>query len=418
MALEPWPDQRTRAIQLAKKPGAVRIESNGTRADVASFSTPGLKHTVAKAGASWLCDCDFYLATGLQCGHAVAARYTLTVEANQVTVAVERSPQAHYDAAITQEVHLFDALLSDLVSTIPEPPYKGNGRPTVPLREQAFCAVQKVYSQLSCRRAKALFDKAAERGEITKAPSFVTASRFLNRDDATSILTTLIQQSAAPLAALEQDFAVDATGFRTTGFMPYCQDKHGEKKKHAYLKAHAICGVKTNIVTSAVVTPSQGEGTADSPNFPALVEATAQQFTVREVSADKAYGSKRNHWAVKAAGGEALIPFKGGKSAPCVTGPSHSRANTPGLPGSGKLWRKAALYFEAHREEFDQRYHKRSNVESTFGAIKRKFGDGLKSRKEVAQQNEVLCKVLAYNLTVLIKASFALGIDLSFNTQK
>lgn len=87
-------------------------------------------------------------------------------------------------------------------------------------------------------------------------------------------------------------------------------------------------------------------------------------------------------------------------------------ANAPGLPGSAKLWRKAALYFEAHREEFDAAYHKRSNVEATFGAIKRKFGDVLKSRNEVAQCNEALCKVLAYNLTVLIKAAYSLGIDL------
>lgn len=414
MALELWPDQRDRAVRLAKKPGAVRIESDGTRADVASFSTPGLKHTVARAGTAWLCDCDFYVASGLQCGHAVAVRYTLSAGVASVTaVAVGRSPQALYDYAITREVHLFDALLAGLCSTIPEPPYAGNGRPPVPLREQAFCAVQKVYSQLSCRRAKALFDKAAQRGEIQKAPSFAVASRFLNRDDAEAILTDLIHRSAAPLANLEQSFAVDSTGFRITGFTPYCQDKHGEKKRHVFLKAHAICGVKTNIVTSVRVTQNHGKGSADSVNLPPLVEATAERFTVREVSADKAYSGKANLWHIHQAGATPLIPFKGGNATPSKRGRSNAYISAPGLPGSAKMWRKAALYFEAHRDEFDRRYHKRSNVEATFGAIKRKFGDDLKSRKETAQQNEVLAKVLAYNLTVLIKASVALGIDLS-----
>ncbi len=39
--------------------------------------------------------------------------------------------------------------------------------------------------------------------------------------------------------------------------------------------------------------------------------------------------------------------------------------------------------------EFFEHYHKRSNVETTFMAIKTKFGDTLKSKNEVAQVNEL-----------------------------
>jgi len=53
-------------------------------------------------------------------------------------------------------------------------------------------------------------------------------------------------------------------------------------------------------------------------------------------------------------------------------------------------------------EEFDRHYHLRSNAESTFGAIKRKFGESVKSKNRVAQENELLCKIIAYNITVLI----------------
>ena len=59
-------------------------------------------------------------------------------------------------------------------------------------------------------------------------------------------------------------------------------------------------------------------------------------------------------------------------------------------------------YFQLHRDEFDEHYHKRSNAESTFGAIKKKFGETLKSRKRRAQVNELLCKIISYNITVLI----------------
>jgi hypothetical protein len=36
-----------------------------------------------------------------------------------------------------------------------------------------------------------------------------------------------------------------------------------------------------------------------------------------------------------------------------------------------------------------RRYHKRSNVESTFSAVKRKFGDSVMSRSDAGMVNEV-----------------------------
>lgn len=44
-------------------------------------------------------------------------------------------------------------------------------------------------------------------------------------------------------------------------------------------------------------------------------------------------------------------------------------------------------------------YHKRSNVESTFSAIKRKFGDSVMSKTDAAMVNESPCKLLCHNLT-------------------
>ena len=58
-----------------------------------------------------------------------------------------------------------------------------------------------------------------------------------------------------------------------------------------------------------------------------------------------------------------------------------------------------------------QHYHRRSNVESCFSAIKRKFGDGVRSKGDVAMKNEVLCKLLAHNICVLIQEQHELGID-------
>ena len=53
----------------------------------------------------------------------------------------------------------------------------------------------------------------------------------------------------------------------------------------------------------------------------------------------------------------------------------------------------------------------RSNVESTFMAVKSKMGDCLKSKTFTAQVNEVYCKLIAYNITVLISAMYELKIE-------
>jgi len=83
------------------------------------------------------------------------------------------------------------------------------------------------------------------------------------------------------------------------------------------------------------------------------------------------------------------------------------RGNATG--GVGGTFGQMFHYFMFKREEFLQHYHKRSNIESTFSMMKRKFGDSLRSRTDVAMINETLCKVLCHNLVVLIHEMYELG---------
>ena len=71
-------------------------------------------------------------------------------------------------------------------------------------------------------------------------------------------------------------------------------------------------------------------------------------------------------------------------------------------------------YFQLNRDEFMEHYHKRSNIEATNAAIKRKFGETLKSKNPVAQVNELLAKIIAYNLTVVIHEMYENGIQPEF----
>jgi len=77
------------------------------------------------------------------------------------------------------------------------------------------------------------------------------------------------------------------------------------------LKAHITVGTKTNIITGVKIT---GAHSHDTNKFPEIVEQTAENFTINEVSADKAYSSRANMEVVTELGGHAFIPFKSNTS--------------------------------------------------------------------------------------------------------
>jgi len=80
----------------------------------------------------------------------------------------------------------------------------------------------------------------------------------------------------------------------------------------------------------------------------------------------------------------------------------------------GSAWAQMYYFFMQNREKFLEHYHQRSNAETAFSQIKGKFGDSLRSKSDVGQVNEALCKVLCHNLCVLIQAMHELGIEPTF----
>jgi len=348
------------------------------------------------------CTCPDFVYRGGKCKHIQATRYYLEIEKDtpegtvteKVHLTYSQAWNA-YNEAQKAEVKLFDELLKDLVKAIPEPK-QTKGRPRLSLQETVFCVIQKVYSQLSSRRAYSLFENAVERGQIDHAPRFNAPSDFFNKPETTAILQKLVMLSALPVAGIEVDFAVDSTGFRTTQFNAYTGAKYGQKKEHQWVKAHLCAGVKTNVVAAVAITEANG---GDSPQFGPLIKKTANGFTINEVTADMAYSSRNNLDTVKSVGGKAYIPFK---------------KNATGKTKGSALWSKMYHYFKLNRDEFMEHYHKRSNIEATNAAIKRKFGETLKSKNPVAQVNELLAKIIAYNLTVVIHEMYENGIQPEF----
>jgi len=358
-------------------------------------------------GKEWVCNCPDFAKNGhiTPCKHIIALKLQLdhryvSIEGQEPTIEKKTYTQnwSAYNQAQVQEFEVFDQFLYQLISTIEEPE-QHMGRPKHALSDLIFCCIMKTYSQLSSRRSQYLFHEALQRQQISEKIHYNAISRMLLEKKLTPILHELVRLSARPLASIETDFATDSSGFRCSSFGRYCEYAHGTKRMHNWLKCHISTGINTNIVADVVITDENG---ADSPQFEPLVRGTAQNFSINEVSADGIYSSRKNLQIVDSYGGTAYIPFK---------------KNATGRSG-GALWRKTFHYFQLHKEEFLEHYHKRSNAESTFSAIKKKFGETIKSRNRPAQVNELLCKIIAYNITVLIHEMIQLNGDsdfLSFN---
>jgi transposase len=353
------------------------------------------------------CTCPDHQEGGFKCKHLHAVEIVIqrevhadgsVTETKSITLTKKttyKQDWASYNRAQAIEKDRFQELLADLCGGLPEPERTGSGRKPHAVKDAVFTIVYKVYSTFSSRRFSSDLLEAYERGYLSKAIPGAKTPAFMENKALTPILKELIVRSSLPLRSVETDFAIDSSGFSSSKFVRWYDHKYGvTRQKHVWVKTHIACGVKTNVVTAVRILDKDA---ADSPQFVPLVKETARNFEIGEVSADKAYASLDNFEAVAECGGTGFIAFK---------------SNATG--GVGGLFEKAFHYFQYKRDEYLSHYHKRSNVESTFSMIKRKFGDAVRSKDDVAMVNEVLCKILCHNLCCLIQEQCELGIEAEF----
>jgi len=366
-------------------------------------------YVVDPTEATTTCSCPDYEDRGEPCKHVYAVEFTIrrettTPDGSTVTEQLRltyRQEWTAYNAAQTHEKERVAVMLHDLCDAI-DNPIQGRGRPRLPLADAVFCATMKVYGGASGRRTMTDMRAYAAKGYIDRAPHFNSISNALENPDLTPILTAMIEDSAAPLAALETDFAADASGFTTSQYRRWFNAKYGREMSEAlWLKAHVMVGTRTNVVTAATITHCREH---DGQHFRPLLERTAKRFTLKRVSADKAYSAARILAQIESVGAQPLIPFK--KNA---TGTSPFKGH-----GGAEVWKRAFHLFSYRREEFLAHYHQRSNVETTFSMIKAKFGTRLRSKTTVAQVNELLCKILCHNLCCLVQSFYELGVEAEF----
>lgn len=393
-----------RGREIAKMGGIRKV---GARYAVPSQSVGADAPTYVVDIVDQTCTCPDYELRRLSCKHQEAVLFWLAWEGAVSEDAAGSAPAKRktyaqnwpaYNAAQTTEKERVEQLLKSLCAGIEQPARKpGPGRNPVPLNDAVFSAVMKVYTTFSGRRASTDIRGCAARGHIADAPHYNTVFRCMENPATTEILTRLVEESAAPLAEIENlagQFAQDSTGFSTVTYDRWFDQKHGKlMAAHAWVKLHVMVGTVTNVI-SGVKVSSEG----DCPVLPELLKTTAKRFNVKEVSGDKAYLSKDNLAEIAAVGATPFIAFK---------------INSSGASKSVH-WRKMWAHFSLKAEDYLAHYHRRSNVETTMWMIKSKFGGAVRSKLPTAQVNEVLAKCLLHNLACIVHAITEFGIDVDF----
>jgi transposase len=294
---------------------------------------------------------------------------------------------------------LFRRLLAELVTYIDPPDTSGKGRNGKDIRDMLFAICLKEYLGKSYRSIKDELRIAKRDGYISETCCFSTYSNYKKMDEVQEALEELITLAGSPLEAVEDIYAIDATGFSDSRFGHWQENKYetstnGEHR--LWKKLHICSGTKTNIVTAATVT----KGTAnDITQFEDLLEMTNEYFSGEKIVADKAYVSRENFDKVSDMDMKAFIPFKknaSSKSKGCYE------------------WKRMYHMFHDKEGRFKNYYHKRSNVESTFNAIKQRFGKSLNCRDKQALETELLAKVLCYNICTVIRAMYKLNIEADY----
>lgn len=391
--------RKQRGLQIAK---TTRIIQDKDGWKVPSQSGRGV-YVVASNGHKTSCTCPDCMTRDVKCKHIWAVEFIVTKvvdDKNNVSIKAVKKTYSQdwqaYDKAQINQKSMFMELLRDITSTIPQPEYNF-GRPTLPVSDMVYSSVMKIFTTFSLRRFMGDMEIAHEKGYITKTPSYASIGHYLQKEDLTQTLIDMVKLTSLPLRSVESDFAIDSTGFGTSTFQRWFSFKHGKEiRSKKWVKCHFVTGVKTNIITSVKIT---SEFDNDSPQLPDLVNTTAENFDMNEISADKAYLGRDNLEAIENVGATPYIPFK-----------SNNKAS-----GKGAVWKKMYYYFMLKNEEFYDHYHKRSNIETTNHMIKSKFGNSVKSKTWSAQVNEVLCKIICHNICVVIHEMFELGIKPNFN---
>ena len=273
--------------------------------------------------------------------------------------------------------------------------WQGIGRPPYNLYDIVVCLAIQQYFGKSLRRSMGIIRFVTRAAHISVAiPCFKTLDNYMNNLSIKPYLASVIEITSKSLNELERFFATDSTGETTSTASTWFNIRSGrtiEKKDH--VTAHITTGTFLNTVTAVTVNAYEGE---DNIIFRKHNQLTGKNFTIEEHSGDSKYLCKENCEEVESVGG---VPFFRPKS------------NTLVRSDGSYAWLRMMLNYHNHPIKAKRSYNRRLNVESTIHAKKTKFGSYVRSRNDIAKENESILQWIGYNFSVLSRANYQCDIE-------
>jgi hypothetical protein len=212
---------------------------------------------------------------------------------------------------------------------------------------------------------------------LKKIPHYTTINKFVLRIKPIWF-EELISEIISSLNLRDSLCAIDGTGFSLVNRSSYFETIAGSRKEFMQLTA---CFVSPKRVISAVRIRRKKRN--ENIDVPYLIDRTSKVANVSIYLGDKLYDSEKNHELAEAKGSLFIAPLR------------NHKAKYHRIRG----FRRKRLFKSFPREL----YNKRASIcENGFSIIKNKYGDRIYAKKFKSQKNELLGKILAYNLGKLI----------------
>ena len=180
--------------------------------------------------------------------------------------------------------------------------------------------------------------------------------------------------------------AGDSTGYSSNRFVRWFSIRHDQVRlKRGWVKLHSIIDVSTRTVLDYLVT--DGYTLRHRRNVADAGEDRGRRTGF--FCLDSAYLARKICDTIAAKG-----------MTPRIRPKSNTVCKNWGSQAWGDMTR-------THRDElarFMDEYHQRSIIEAVFGAIKRMYGNHLRSRRRARQNREVAIRVICYNIEVVARS--------------
>lgn len=234
--------------------------------------------------------------------------------------------------------------------------------------------ILKQFARIDYREVPDLAELLKEEIGLPRKPHFTTINKFALRVKP-YWFELLIEQIISSINS--EIAAIDGTGFSLNNRSRYFCTIAGERKR--FMQFNACAELKHKLITAIKLRRKRRNENID---VNCLMRKSAKQLKLNYFLADKEYDSEKNHELAEKYGAKLVAPLR------CKT---------------KQFYRIRRAYRKQLKKNFpDELYRKRVLIESCFSALKRKHGEVVYAKKFVSQKNELLCRVLAYDLGIII----------------